>query len=318
MGARGGGAGLLARALIGALVLLGLATCGDAAVTGVCGQGGGVSTSVKRPALIFACSAASVDGAPLYRLWRLLPHGAERLSSQPAQDPAVAPSHSRLAYESTVGGMPEVYVSGLSLASQLPVTTAPGGESEPAWSPDGSRLAYVSGQLGLHAPVGVSGSFGSVFVSGAGGGGAHAITPDDAFYGEPAWAPKGGHIAYATDRGGFWNICTTTPNGTGTQRMLTAAGDAQWPTWSPDGTRIAYQWSETVSGDDSIWVMNANGTDSHRLTSGSGPSWSPDGKWIAFVRKTDQGSDLWMISPRGGPAVRITDDAGLKGRPSWI
>lgn len=313
----GGGIRLLAGALMGALALLGLATCDDIAMAGACGQGGPVPTRVARPSLIFACSATSVDGQPLYRLWRLLPHGARQLSSAPAQDPAVAPSGSRLAYDSTAGGRPEVYVSGLALASRHPVAPAPGGQTEPAWSHDGSRLAYVSGQLGLHSPVGVSGTFGTVFVSGAGGGGAHAITPDDAYAGEPAWSPNGDRIAYATDRGGFWNLATTAPDGTGT-RMLTATGDAQWPTWSPDGSRIAYQWSASLSGDDSIWVMNANGTGMHRLTSGSRPTWSPDGKWIAFVRKTNQGTDLWMISPRGGPAIRLTDDAGDKGRPSWV
>ncbi|MBO0701444.1 MAG: PD40 domain-containing protein [Candidatus Dormibacteraeota bacterium] len=312
-----GGLRVVAGALVGALALLTLVACDDISMPGACGQGGPIN-SHARPALIFACSAVSVDGGPQYRLWRLLPHGAQQLSREPARDPAVALRTSRLAYDSTAAGAPNVYVSGLNLASPHEVAPAPGGQTQPAWSPDGGRLAYVSGQLGLHAPVGVSGTFGTVFVSTADGGGAHAITPDDSFAGEPAWSPDGTGIAYATDRGGYWNIDTVRPDGGG-ERMLTDRGQAQWPTWSPDSSRIAYQWSAALGGDPSIWVMDAaDGGTAHRLTSGSDPSWSPNGKWIAFVRKTDQGSDLWMISPRGGHAVRITDDAGLKGRPSWV
>lgn len=321
MSVRGGGrVRLLAGVLLGALVMLGLAACDDIAMAGACGQGGPIDSHVKRPALIFACSAANVDGQPYYQLWRLLPHGARRLSSVPAQDPAVAPSGSRLAYESTASGMPEIDVSDLRLASPHAVATAPGGQSEPAWSRDGTRLAYVSGQLGLHTGVGVSNSFGTIFVSSAEGGGPRQVTPDDAFYGEPAWSPDGNRIAYATDRDGYWAIYTTSLTGGAKPRMLTMAGEAQWPTWSPDGTQIAYQYSRTLGGEDSIWVMGANGGgDPRYLTSGSRPTWSPDGKWIAFVRKTDQGSDLWMISPHpGAHAIRLTDDPGLKGRLTWV
>lgn len=321
MAARGGrGVRLLAGTLLGALVLLAFVTCGDTSTAGACGQGDPVDTHVKLPELIFACSAADVDGQPVYQLWRLLPHGgAQRLSSAPAQDPAVTPSGSRLAYDSTVSGMPQVYVSALDLKSRHPVAGAPGGQTQPAWSHDGSHLAYVSGQLGLHAPVGVSDAFGTIFVCTAGGGAARQITPVDAYYGEPAWAPNGRHIAYATDSGdGFWNVGTITPDRTHMQMLTGGSGNAQWPTWSSDSSKIAYQWSTSANGDDSIWVMSAGGGDPSFLTYGSRPSWSPDGKWIAFVRMTDQGSDLWMISPEGGHAIRLTDDAGLKGRPTWV
>lgn len=308
---------LLATVVLGALVLLGLAACDDMPIPGACGQGGPGGAHGLRPALIFACSAVPVDGSPFYQLWRLRPHGAQRLSSAPAQDPAVARSGSLLAYDSTTRGTPNIYISGLDLGSSRVVAAAAGGQTEPAWSPDGSRIAYVSGEHGLHAPVGVSHMFGRVFVAGAGGGGARAITPEDSFGGQPDWSPDGSRIAYASDALGYWHLVTVAPDGRDS-RIVTSDGEAEWPSWSPTGTRLAYQASATLGGDESIWVANANGSDAHRLASGSQPSWSPDGKWIAFVRKTNQGSDLWMISPRGGRAVRLTDDAGQKGRPSWV
>lgn len=312
-----GGLRLLATALAGALILVAFPACGDMAMAGACGQGGPMGGHDARPALVFACSPVDVDGEPLYRLYRLLPHGAQQLSSEPAQDPAVAPTRSLLAFDSTAAGMPNVYVAGIGGGSPREVMSAPGGQTEPAWSPSGTRLAYVSGQRGLHASVGVSNTFGGVFVGSATGTGGQPITSEDSYAGQPAWAPRGQRIAYATDGNGNFQVATVAPDGTD-PTTLTGGGESEWPTWSPNGDQIAYQWSSTMGGDDSIWIMDANGTHRHRLTSGSRPSWSPDGKWIAFVRKTADGSDLWMISPHDGHAVRITDDAGLKGRPSWV
>lgn len=307
---------LLAMALVGALTMVAFPTCGAMAMAGACGQGGPMGGQDERPALVFACSPVDVDGAPLYRLYRLLPHGAEQLSSEPAQDPAVAPTGSLLAFDSTSAGAPNIYVSGIGGSSPRELMSAPGGQTEPAWSPNGSKLAYVSGQRGLHAPVGVSDTFGGIFIGSSGGSGGQPITSEDSYAGQPAWAPRGERIAYATDGNGNFQVATVAPDGTDAT-VLTGDGQSEWPTWSPTGGQIAYQWSSTLGGEDWIWIMDANGTHAHRLTWGSRPSWSPDGKWIAFVRKTAHGSDLWMISPHGGHAVRITDDAGLKGRPSW-
>lgn len=312
------GARLLAVALVAALTLPALATCGVMAMPGACGSGGPMGAQGIRAELIFACSAMDVDGEPLYRLYRLHAHGAEQLSSAPAQNPAVNRSGSSLAYDSTAAGTPNIYVSGVSGGGRHEVVQAPGGQTEPAWAPDGSLLAYVSGEHGLHAQVGISGTFGSVFVAGVGSAGGQAITPDGSYAGQPAWAPDQKRIAYATDVHGFFQVATVAPDGNGPRLFLTNKGQAQWPTWSPNSEQIAYQASSSLDGDDWIWVMNGDGGKAHRLTQGSRPSWSPDGKWIAFVRKTAEGSDLWMIPARGGHAVRITDDSGLKGRPSWV
>jgi len=69
--------------------------------------------------------------------------------------------------------------------------------------------------------------------------------------------------------------------------------DGEWPSWSPDGTQIAF--STTRDGNSEIYVMNADGTDPQRLTSNTAPdwdpAWSPDGTQIAFTSSRDTRPD---------------------------
>jgi hypothetical protein len=85
------------------------------------------------------------------------------------------------------------------------------------------------------------------------------------------------------------------------------------PTWSPDGTKIAY------NDNSNIWVMNADGTGKVNLTPDAGlaetsPAWSPDGTKIAFVKQ----SDIWVTNATGGGETQLTSTAGAAERsPDW-
>lgn len=314
-----GGRRLLGTVLLGVLSLVLLGACSMPPAARVCGEAGR-SGGTARPALIFGCASGDVDGVEVARLYRLTAAGATPLTTGRsfARVPAVSPSGTRLAFESTRDGSPTIYVSALDGSAAQAVAPAVGGQTEPSWSPGGDQLVYVSGQQGLHAPIGVSGTWGSLFVAGANGEGARALTGDTSYAGQPAWSPKGSAIAFASDAGGHWAIDTIDPQG-GARHVLTHGGSAEWPTWSPKGTEIAYQHTaqRDGGGDPEIWIMDADGRDARPLTEGSLPSWSPDGRWIAFVRTSGKGSNLWMIPATGGRAVRLTDDGGEKGRPTW-
>ena len=91
------------------------------------------------------------------------------------------------------------------------------------------------------------------------------------------------------------------------------------PSFSPDGTRIAFQSDR--SGADEIWICNQDGTDPKRLTSfghfTGHPQWSPDGRGIAFESQAAGTSDIYTVSPAGGEPVRITTDPGNEVYPTW-
>jgi TolB protein len=152
----------------------------------------------------------------------------------------------------------------------------------PSWSPDRRHIAFANA--------------GDIWVLNANGDvkditkNTPALKQDS-----PAWSPDGRRIAYGQyTTGSCTPVCeriyVMNADGSHPVGLNTASGEwADWaPSWSPDGKRIAYASNKGDTGEEqeNIWVMNANGSDAHRVTHLRGwnirPAWSPDGKWIAF------------------------------------
>ncbi|MFE2729419.1 TolB family protein [Kitasatospora sp. NPDC059327] len=143
-------------------------------------------------------------------------------------------------------------------------------------------------------------------------------------------------------------VFTVTADGTALQQLTRPPGDGRddHPDWSPDGSTIAFDRTETENGTARLWTVSADGEGAHPLgqlcepdaadctnEQESGPAFSPDGKQIAFSRawgaidpsdnKQIQYSDLYLMSPDGTNAQRLTfltNDKPYSGdvrNPSW-
>jgi Tol biopolymer transport system component len=142
---------------------------------------------------------------------------------------------------------------------------------------------------------------------------------------EPAVAPEE-VIAFVTPSERFrWEIVTMRTDGTG-RSVVTGSvpGDAGHPSWSPDGSRLAFELhvqSDPEIGQTDIYVIDADGTDPQRLTTdgtSSSPAWSPDGSRIAYVHATRGGnSDIHVMEADGSNRVRLTTDPALDLWPAW-
>jgi Tol biopolymer transport system component len=120
---------------------------------------------------------------------------------------------------------------------------------------------------------------------------------------------------------GNQEIYVMNADGTGQRRLTHEQSGDFHPSWSPDGTMIAFA-SQRGRGFD-IFIMNADGSQQERLTrltdSGFGavePAWSPDGKRIAFRSRVGQ-VDIYVISVDGTGLTRLTTDPGGAFAPAW-
>ena len=222
-------------------------------------------------------------------------------------------------------------------------------QTEPAWSPDGSTIAFVSKRSGNSdlyamgadgsgtrrltstkgdearpswAPDGqrivfARGSPGRLFVMGADGVGAHRVTDRLAEETEPAWSPDGRWIAYSQRNPGtsIRELWLVRPDGSQQRRLTKLGGVAQAPSWSPDGRRIAFSANVTQNRFD-IYTVGADGKNVRLVTSRDDsfePAWSPDGKTIAF----SEAGAIVAIDVANGDLRTVTDPKNNDSYPTW-
>ncbi|MGD9049978.1 MAG: hypothetical protein PVF77_18135, partial [Anaerolineae bacterium] len=103
------------------------------------------------------------------------------------------------------------------------------------------------------------------------------------------------------------------------QRLTDDPAYDAWPTWSPDGSQIAFM--STRSGNPDIYVMNADGSNVRQLTDHPAndiwPEWSPDGARIAFPSRRDGNFEIYVINADGTNLQRLTNTPGHEDFPAW-
>jgi TolB protein len=179
----------------------------------------------------------------------------------------------QVAYVAGAGTTADIHVSNADGSGDRPVTTHASRDADPAWSPDGARLAFTTERDGNS----------EIYVVDADGTGAGRLTNDPAADFHPTWSPDGTRIAFASTRFGAAEILVMNADGSNVVRLTSHHAADDEPAWSPDGQRIAF--TSDRDGRDEVYAMDTTGAAVARVTHGGGrqPAWSPDGGGLAYV-----------------------------------
>ena len=218
-------------------------------------------------------------------------------SLAPVTASAATSANGRIAFYSYQDGDADIYTINPDGTGEVNLTNEepgadPTADADPAWSPDGTRIAYTVYTVR-------SGLLNDVWVMNADGSGKVALTATG-FDLEPVWSPDGSQIAFVSTRDGNPEIFVMNADGSHQTQLTfteytTYAPSNVDPVWSPDGSQIAFASNRHGEGTDfDIYVMKPDGSATVNLTNTSaglngdrGPAWSPDGSKIAFWTDRD-------------------------------
>jgi TolB protein len=184
---------------------------------------------------------------------------------------------------------------------------------------DGALGSVTENQVVASIPVGAN-PFGVGFDSGARKAYVSSYSEDKVYVVADAFCER--KIVFATMRDGNAEIYSMNANGSGQTRLTNNPWSDNYPSWSPDGTKIAFV--ADVGGGSTpqeIYVMNADGSAQTRLTDNTSgdnnPRWSPDGTKIVFQSLRFGNAEITVMNADGSGVVRLTNDPAEPTNPAY-
>lgn len=188
----------------------------------------------------------------------------------------------------------------------------------PAWSPDGKKVAFegcMGGSMSTDCPAGVSLD---IYVMNADGSGLTNITKNSSWDRYPSWSPTG-KITFQSDRSGKEEIYVMNSDGSSLTQITSGLTRDNEPQWSPDGNWLAYHCTQDFNMQ--ICIQPAVGVNQAAKIDGTSPVWSPlqakVDQRLAFLCFSSGHSDICAVRPDGSDQVNLTKSSPDEISPSW-
>ena len=240
----------------------------------------------------------------------------------------------RLVFASTRHSVePDLYLKAVDGVAVTQVTSEPGADVQPAFSPDGSRIAFASNRTGNW----------DIWIVGLDGGSPIQVTNGAADELQPSWSPDGTQLVFCSfpADAGQWELWIADASAGATKRFI---GYGLFPEWSPVNDTIVYQRArERGSRWFSIWTLTLVDGEPHYPTELAAsasqamilPTWSADGQRIAFTStpvpptngflpmpgeatgspSASPPMDVWVMESTGRAKARLTDGHSMSYAP---
>lgn len=223
---------------------------------------------------------------------------------------------------------PDLYMKSLDGVAVTQLTSDPASDVQPAFSPDGTRVAFASDRAGSW----------DIWILPLNGGPAVQVTRSPADEIHPSWAPGGDRLVYCSlsPTANQWELWMTSDASGGSRKFI---GYGLFPEWSPTADVILYQRAREQGGRRfGIWTLAMTDGEPQfpsELAWGAAeacilPTWSGDGSAIAFVGAADTvrsamdheepalaSTDIWLMAADGRGKVRLTDGFSVNHAPAF-
>ncbi len=273
------------------------------------------------------------DGHTL-QVWLMNPDGSSprQLTFGPGDktQPRWSPDGTRLLYVApgandasgaTLGF--DIWVINLDGSGPTDLTRSVGDESDPIWSPDGSRIAFTSDRINDLAQVFISPIKCEPIPASCTAEKPTNLSAGFAVESSPAWSPDGTTIAVsASINGAPGRIFLRSPTPGEPKKFdrrdkIIGAYDL---VWSPDSKLLAFTWRQPTMNEIYLAQIDNPGADPTRLTDSLGnkePSFSPDGNWIVFTSTRNQNPEVYIMAISGAGQENLTNYTGRDMQPAW-
>ena len=230
-------------------------------------------------------------------------------SNDPIMSPAWSPDSRRLAYVSFEGNKSSIFIQTLRTGNRIQVSSRPGINGAPAFSPDGRKLVLTLG--------GVDGNL-DIFVLDINSRQAQRITSHRAIDTEGSWSPDGRFIYFTSDRAGGPQIYRVSANGGAAERITFEGSYNARPRLSPDGSKLAMVHLDR--GNYRIAVMDLRRKDLLVLSAGrqdESPSFAPNSDTLIYATRQTRNGVLESVTADGLIRQRLTSGQGDVREPIW-